>query len=44
MGPQSLADLLALYAHVDLDPVVEQEVTACEIALVADSMDRTIAM
>ncbi|EIW63281.1 uncharacterized protein TRAVEDRAFT_161459 [Trametes versicolor FP-101664 SS1] len=43
-GPQSLADLLTLYARIDLDPVREQEVTVCEIALVAESMDGTIAM
>ncbi|KAH9849428.1 hypothetical protein C2E23DRAFT_737305, partial [Lenzites betulinus] len=43
-GPQTLAELLELYARVDLDPVQEQEAAACEIALVAESMDGTLAI
>ncbi|KAH7919930.1 hypothetical protein BV22DRAFT_1199252 [Leucogyrophana mollusca] len=42
--PQTLFDLLQLYAAAPLTPNVEEEVETCEMALAADDADKTFAI
>ncbi|KAH7929600.1 hypothetical protein BV22DRAFT_1029216 [Leucogyrophana mollusca] len=42
--PQTLHDVLQLYSHAALSAAIEDEVETCEMALVADDADKTLAI